>query len=51
MNDFILKELSKDIFYDFVDIIKQLKKIPNSKNIKEKHNKKSYGKFKIICKN
>lgn len=42
MSDFILKELSKDIFYDFTDIIKQLKKIQNSKNIKEKHNKKRW---------
>jgi len=42
MNDFILKELSKDTFYDFIDIIKQLKKIPNGKNIKERYNKKRY---------
>lgn len=42
MNDFILKELSKDIFYDFTDIIKQLKQIPKCKNIKEKQNKKRW---------
>lgn len=42
MNDFILKELSKDIFYDFIDIIQQLNKIPNSKNIKERHNRKRW---------
>lgn len=42
MNDFILKELSKDIFYDFTDIIQQLKKILNGKNIKERYNKKRY---------
>lgn len=41
-NTSVLKELSKDIFCDFVDIIRQLKKIPNSKNIKEKHNKKRW---------
>ena len=42
MSDFILKELSKDIFYDFADIIKQLKQIPKGKNIKEKYNKKRW---------
>ena len=39
-NTFILKELAKDSNFDLIDIIKQLKKIPNSKTIKEKHNKK-----------
>ena len=42
MNDFILKELSKDTFYDFIDIIQQLNKIPKDKNIKEKYNKKRW---------
>lgn len=42
MSDFILKELSKDMFYDFIDIIQQLKKIPNGKTIKEKYNKKRW---------
>ena len=42
MNDFILKELSKDTFYDFIDIIQQLNKIPKYKNIKEKYNKKRW---------
>lgn len=42
MNDIILKELSKDRFCDFTDIIKQLKQMSKSKNIKEKYNKKRW---------